>query len=602
MLVGIIRCELRFSESVVPKIRHIEIRNFRSIKDLIWLPSPGVNCLIGPGDTGKTTILDAIDACLSIKKSIDFCDADFHELDVEKPIVIRVTLGDLPDHLMDLDSYGEVLRGFCEKKLAIEDEPRDGLEIVLTMELRVTADLEIKRTLYSERTFSETYQKQLLWKDRALFAPSRIGSHSHANLSWTRNSVLARLSETKLAVGTDLVAAARDARKSFGNRAGSQLTEVLELVTKKAAELGVDIGETAQALLDANALSFSDGAICLHAENGVPLRSLGTGSMRLILASLHREASITASTLLVDEVEHGLEPHRLIRLLHSLGSKDEGTPPLQVFMTTHSPVVVRELSGDQLVIVRRRSKGEHTTKNVGTDDAIQGVARTYPEAFLARTIVVCEGASEVGLLRGIDRYYTLQGKPSAYASATAFVDAGGRSPEHILQKAGVFAKWGYSTLAFLDSDVPIDNFVVKVAESEGVDIHTWDGKLALEEALFNLLPDDAVDALITLAIELNSEDLVGGALEAVSGGNFTLTDVLSLVGGDAVYSNDERALLGKAAKLTTRDTKTAPGRKGWFKSISKMERVGVDVLGPNLADSDPKLRDVVQALFAHAHG
>jgi putative ATP-dependent endonuclease of the OLD family len=585
----------------VPKIRHIEIKNFRSIKDLVWLPSPRINCLIGPGDTGKTTILDAIDACLSVKRSVDFCDSDFHELDVEKPIVIRVTLGDLPDHLMDLDSYGEVLRGFSEETHVIEDEPRDGLEIVLTMELRVTADLEAKRTLYSERTFSDTYQKQLLWKDRALFAPSRIGSHSHTNLSWTRNSVLSKLSETKLAVGTDLVAAARDARKAFGNRAGSQLTQVLELVTQKAAELGVDVGETALALLDANALSFSDGAICLHAENGVPLRSLGTGSTRLILASLHREAAITASTLLVDEVEHGLEPHRLIRLLHSLGSKDAGTPPLQVFMTTHSPVVVRELAGDQLVIVRRVPNGKHSTKILGTDDAIQGVARTYPEAFLARTIVVCEGASEVGLLRGVDRYYVSQGKHSAYASATAFVDAGGRSPGHILQKAQVFAQWGYTALAFLDSDVPIDDFDVDVAECNGVDVRTWAGSLALEEALFKLLPDHAVTALITLAIELNSEALVAGALEAVSDGNFTLTDVRALVGGDAAYSSDERSLLGRAAKLTTRDTKNGPGRKGWFKSISKMERVGADVLGPHLADSDSTLQDVMQALFAHAH-
>lgn len=586
----------------MPKIRHIEIKNFRSIKEFSWLPNPGINCLIGPGDTGKTTILDAIEACLSGKKSIDFSDADFHELNVEQPIIIRVTLGDLPDHLMDLDAYGEVLRGFSEEEQTIEDEPRDGLEIVVTMELRVTADLEPKRTLYSERTSSETYQKQLLWKDRALLAPNRIGSHSHANLSWTRNSVLSKLSETKLAVGTDLVTAARDARKAFGNRAGSQLTEVLELVTKKAKELGVDIGETAQALLDAKALSFSDGAICLHAENGVPLRSLGTGSMRLILASLHREASITASTLLVDEIEHGLEPHRLIRLLHSLGSKDDSAQPLQVFMTTHSPVVVRELSGDQLVIVRRTREGKHVTKLVGTDDAIQGVARTYPEAFLAQTTVVCEGASEVGLLRGVDQYYVMQGKPSAYASATAFVDAGGRSPEHILQKAGIFARWGYKTLAFLDSDVEIDELDVAAAESKGVGVHTWDGKLALEEALFNWLPDFGVDKLVLLAIELNSEDLVGGALEAVSDGEFTLTDVMSMVGGDAAYSNDERIFLGKAAKLSTRDTKAGPGRKGWFKSISKMERVGAEVLGPSLSDSEAKLKNLMQALFAHVHG
>ena len=48
---------------------------------------------------------------------------------------------------------------------------------------------------------------------------------------------------------------------------------------------------------------------------------------------------------------HGLEPHQIIRLLGSLGAKEK-EPPLQVLMTTHSPVALRELAGDQLFIVR----------------------------------------------------------------------------------------------------------------------------------------------------------------------------------------------------------------------------------------------------------
>ena len=46
------------------RVCKVEIRNFRSIRLLTWQPSPGLNCLIGPGDSGKTTILDAIDLCL----------------------------------------------------------------------------------------------------------------------------------------------------------------------------------------------------------------------------------------------------------------------------------------------------------------------------------------------------------------------------------------------------------------------------------------------------------------------------------------------------------------------------------------------------------
>nr|WP_283770764.1 AAA family ATPase [Pseudomonas syringae] len=71
--------------------------------------------------------------------------------------------------------------------------------------------------------------------------------------------------------------------------------------------------------------------------------SLGTGSSRLLVAGLQRQVAQAASIALVDEVEHGLEPHRLIRFMDSLGTKN--TPEtLQVFLTTHSPVALRELS------------------------------------------------------------------------------------------------------------------------------------------------------------------------------------------------------------------------------------------------------------------
>lgn len=581
------------------RIRLVEIQNFRGIKRLSWAPSEGINCLIGPGDSGKTSILDAIEACMSVRRNIEFSDADFYEMDVSNPITIRITVGALPDHLMDLDTLGDTLRGFNAAGGVVQDEPGIGLEVVLTLQLLVGDDLDPKRSLYSKRTESDPYQRQLQWKDKAMLAPSRIGNHSNTNLSWTKSSVLARLSEEKLSIGNDLVSAAREARLAFGDRAGAKIGDILDLVTVKAMEMGIDVGEQAKALLDARALSFSDGAIALHSDGGVPLRNLGTGSSRLLLAALHREASSASSCLLVDEVEHGLEPHRVISLLHSLGSKDAEVP-LQVFMTTHSAVVVRELSGDQLAIVRKEKSG-HQMRLVSSEHAIQGVARLYPEAFLARTVIVCEGASEVGLLRGIDRYRVSRGRQSAYANATAFVDAGGKNPKHILERAQIFAQWGYQTKAFLDADVVIPEEALAAAELDGVVVCTWGESLALEEALFKWLPDYGVDALLELAIELNSEELVGGALEEVSKKKFDLERALSLVGGDAAYEDEERAFLGKAAKLSTKDSKAGPGRKGWFKSISRMEKVGEQVVGPWLKDACPELKRPISKLFRRSN-
>src|SRR6266478_1217672 len=153
------------------RIRKITIENFRCIKELTWLPSPGVNCLIGPGDTGKSTILDAIDFCLGARRNLQFTDADFHQLDVEEPILVSVTVGELDDSLKNLDVYGMYLRGFDPKTGDIEDEPANEAETVLTLQLAVQSDLEPSWSLISERAQAQGQSRNLNWADRVRITP-----------------------------------------------------------------------------------------------------------------------------------------------------------------------------------------------------------------------------------------------------------------------------------------------------------------------------------------------------------------------------------------------------------------------------------------------
>jgi hypothetical protein len=46
-------------------IKRLVISRYRGIEALTWDPSLGVNCLIGPGDTGKSTVLSAIGLLLA---------------------------------------------------------------------------------------------------------------------------------------------------------------------------------------------------------------------------------------------------------------------------------------------------------------------------------------------------------------------------------------------------------------------------------------------------------------------------------------------------------------------------------------------------------
>jgi putative ATP-dependent endonuclease of the OLD family len=76
----------------MPAIRNLSIRNFRGIASLDWDPHPGMNAIIGPGDSCKTTILEALDLVIGGRRG-SFTDADFHQLETGNPIVIDVTVG-----------------------------------------------------------------------------------------------------------------------------------------------------------------------------------------------------------------------------------------------------------------------------------------------------------------------------------------------------------------------------------------------------------------------------------------------------------------------------------------------------------------------------
>lgn len=568
------------------RIRRLQIRNFRSIQTLDWAPSNGVNCLIGPGDSGKSTILDAIDLCLGARRNAPFGDTDFFGLDVSRAIVIAVTLGALPDALKNIDTYGEFLRGFDLGSGLLEDEPRAGLETVLTLKLEVEGDLEPSWTLYSERAAHQQLERSLAWKDRSLLAPARIGTYANTNLSWARGSVLNRLTEERANLGAELAGAARAARATFGAQAGPQLAETLHVVTQTAIRLGVAVGASAQALLDAHSVSIGDGAISLHSETGIPLRSLGTGSGRLLVAGLQRAAAAAATVALVDEVEYGLEPHRLMRLLDSLGAKD-ATQPLQVFMTTHSPVTLRELTGDQLFVVRQHS-GLHTATCAGTDDGIQGSLRKAAEAFLSKSVIVCEGASEVGFARGMDQWWVQCGATSFLAHGGSYVDAGGGSPDQCFTRGEAFLKLGYRVLVFIDADKPVttaglvDRFV-----AAGGQFLTWRPNLKLEDELFLHSSDDAVHALLNKADEMVGRQLMDEHIRSKSNGQVTLDAIETeyLVAG---YTPESRALLGLAA---------GNNKNGWFKSVSRFQEIAKDVVGPHIANAEPGFIEITNQLW-----
>jgi putative ATP-dependent endonuclease of the OLD family len=124
-------------------VRRVDIAHFRGIEQMCWRIPKGTRFLglVGPGDSGKSTILSAIDMALGDRWNLAISDTDFYQGDVEKPISIRVALTDLPMSIRQHDTLGMSLTGI-DDSCEIHQDPGDDHDLCLVIALTVDKNLE----------------------------------------------------------------------------------------------------------------------------------------------------------------------------------------------------------------------------------------------------------------------------------------------------------------------------------------------------------------------------------------------------------------------------------------------------------------------------
>ena len=93
-------------------VYHLKVQNFRGIRSLDWHTCGRIICIVGPGDSAKTTVLNAIELALLPRWNTPFTDSDFYQSDTNEELVIETTVGNLPDVLVKQEKYGFHLRGY----------------------------------------------------------------------------------------------------------------------------------------------------------------------------------------------------------------------------------------------------------------------------------------------------------------------------------------------------------------------------------------------------------------------------------------------------------------------------------------------------------
>lgn len=552
------------------KLTNIEIKNFRGIKHAsVFFPlDTRIVCMIGAGDSGKSTLLTAIEWSLWPSWSLIATDTDFYNCDTTTPIEITVSITELPKAMIKEDKFGLYLRDYDKAKSQGDDEPTETGTTILTIQLTIDDTLEPKWNVITNRTDP----KPVSQKDRRLLSFGVVGFDHEKDFQWGRGSILQKYADSREALHTAFTQAMREAVKNTSLEELDQMAPTLKEVGK---QYGVGFkGEIHNRLLMQNgSYSTTVGVF----DEKVPFAQRGLGSKRLLSIGMNVNACDDGTLVLVDEVETGLEPYRISALINQFRSqfKNHG----QLIMTTHSRSVVCECGVDELCVVNNDS-GELNVHQLNKVEDIkgevQGIIRGEPDAFLCKHIIVCEGKTEIGLLRSLDeKIFTKTGTRFAHYGVGTALGGGG---DKFFSLARLLKSCGYDCCILMDSDIDSEESEKEEVEKIGIKVFSWEKGNAIEEQIFKDASIQCAEQLLAYAVEIKGIQSVEAHLNNEfkdEAKEYRVDDgTVILCGNDkGEVSIDVLGRIGKVAKGKLNKKKNQI-EGAWFKRIDRGQDVG----------------------------
>jgi putative ATP-dependent endonuclease of OLD family len=364
-----------------PIIYRLSIERFRCFKTFTWHPSRRANVILGGGDVGKTTILDAIALLLSPTNSTTLSDTDYHDRAVDAGFVIEAIVS-LPAQSgishQAKPSWPWEWTGSDAKVPGTAGQPTRG-EPVYKLRLRGTEDLELIYEIVQPDGVADSLSAGLR---RSIGLVRLSGDDRYdRDLRLVYDSALDRLlSDKALRSRLAMELAQSDVADQLLPERKAALQALDAVFKKKTLPNNLDLAITGGQGLSISALI---GLTANPYGVQLPLASWGSGTRRFAALAIAEQNQGNAPITIVDEVERGLEPYRQRVLMGDLLAG-----PSQVFLTTHSPAAISAAVGASLWYVDHcggigQLASEHVDRQRKQD----------PECFLARLTIVAEGVT-----------------------------------------------------------------------------------------------------------------------------------------------------------------------------------------------------------------
>lgn len=391
------------------KINKLRITNFRGYQHKCEIEFGELTSVIGKNDIGKSSILEALDIFFNKSKGVIKLDKD----DVNKQclaegnneIEIAVLFTDLPEqiiidstnqttladeYLLNSNNELEIIKryknGGTEKVFINANHPSNDncSELLLKTQKQlqnIIADKEIpcdNRTLNAEMRTSiwRHYSEELVFSEIeidvtkgdtksiwnklegylplfSLFQSDRKNSDGDSEVQDPLSQAVKEIMDDEQ-IKTSLASVAEIVEKKLKTVAGMTLEKLREMNPEVADSLNPVIPSS-------DSLKWNDvfKKVTISGDENIPINKRGSGVKRLILLNFFRaeadrrrvENDVSSIIYAIEEPEtaqHTEHQKMLIRALLDL-SANENT---QVLITTHSPVIVKELDFDKLRLIR----------------------------------------------------------------------------------------------------------------------------------------------------------------------------------------------------------------------------------------------------------
>lgn len=528
-------------------IRQLRIERFRGIESLVWRPDPGMNVILGGGDVGKTTILEAIALLLHPTPAPALTDTDYWLRDVGPEFVIEAVIS-LPEGTVTTHQYKMMWPwGWDGEKLVIPaDTENDGgtqAEPVYVWRVRGTADMDLVHEVVHPNNKVEPLPQGV----RRSIGLLRLIGDDRTEKDVIRN-LLMLLGSRELRGHLLRQLAREDATQRLDDEAKKMLSVLESHFIERGLPSNLGLGITGGQGVSLNSL------ITLTAQKdgvALPLSSWGSGTRRLSALTIAKVMRSEPSVVLIDEIERALEPYRqraLVKELMASGS--------QVFITTHSPAVVAAAADASLWYMDARGKLGRLPRS--------RIIRTHqqrdPETFLARLTVVCEGATEVGFMSVI-----LERTIGDYLEHGIWItDAGGNDEACALLDA--LAEAGLTFAGVVDNENKKSGTWSQINSRLGDLLIQWPTG-CLEEHVIPLFDHDVLPELIADP----KNELTGQRLRTLAvrlGIQDTKWETIVAAAGDRLVRLIIDAAKGDAEGVTKEKKGEYKGHaKVWFKSV-----------------------------------